>query len=108
MADAAQRATRALALGFAAVPLWALSYIWMPFRHFVGSDPGWVWPAVIVGEIGAVVTAITALVAGLRVRKSAPADPTARRRAGIAALLGVIVLALVVGLNVLWTFFVSI
>lgn len=106
MADPVHGPTVALTAGLLAIPLWALSYVWLPFRH-LDLEPAWVWPAVIVGEIGAVVASIVALVVGIRARRRA-SGAIARRRAGLGAILGTVVLALVVGLNVLWTFFIPI
>lgn len=105
MVESDRRARHALAFGFLAIPLWALSYVWMPFRH-LDPEPAWVWPAVIVGEVGAVASGIAALVLGLRARRGA--DPHARRTAMLGATLGLLVVALVVGLNLLWTFVVPI
>ena len=106
MADAARRADRALGIGLLAIPLWALSYVWPPFRHVV-PEPAWVWPAVVVGKVGAVVAALAALILALRsLRQGVP--PPARTRALLGAVVGGVVLLLVVGLNILWTFFVPI
>jgi hypothetical protein len=86
-------------LAAVALALWPLSYIWIPFSRGDGDSGPVVLGIVVASELGAVIAGTAAVVTGLWARRRsalrAPAWPVAA---------GVAVVALVVGLNLLWTF----
>lgn len=86
------------ASGWVALPLIALSYLWVPFQ-LAGSEPPWVLGVTRSGEILGALSALAAAVVGLIAWRRARPRPsgTARR----AVLLGVVGLVLVVGGNIL-------
>jgi hypothetical protein len=71
-----------LTLGILAISLWAISWSWL-----IGSGT----TVVRVGEVGAIITGLAAVGAGVATRK--PKDAGFR--------LGIVALSLVVGLNLL-------
>ncbi len=91
--------------GLAGLPLWLVSYAWLPFA-MAGCDTGTVWGAVVVGEVGALAAGSLGVGLGTIARKrSRPGTPD-HRRATRALLVGAAVLAMVLVPNIvgrLWT-----
>ena len=93
----------ALVCGIAGLPLWLLSYAWLPFA-VLGREAEVVRYAVVVGEVGAL--AAGALAVGLGVvarRRSGPGHP-AHGLASRALAIGAVVLALVLVPNLAGSF----
>ena len=83
---APRAALAALVLGIAAIPLWMLSYVWIPFR-FAGYETETVWSVVIASEIGAMITGL-AIILGVVSRRYTQRGGESRR-ATLAIKLGV-------------------
>ena len=91
--------TQAFACGIAGLPLWLLSYAWLPFA-LLGREADFAWYAVVAGEIGALAAGTLAVGLGLVARRrSVPGEPE-RRRATRGLALGAVVLTLVVVPNI--------
>jgi hypothetical protein len=85
---APRAALAALVLGIAAIPLWMLSYVWIPFR-FAGYETETVWSVVIASEIGAMITGLLAIILGVVSRRYTQRGGGESRRATLAIKLGV-------------------
>jgi uncharacterized membrane protein len=83
-----------------AFPLWLLSFSWVPFA-LTGREVGAVWYIILMGEAGALVAALAAIMLGFVARRRAHAGTTHRQRASEALVIGVIALVMIVGLNIL-------
>jgi len=83
------------------IPLWVLSFAWIPFGFF-GLQTPIIIP--IFGEVGALLSALLAIVSGTIARRR-PQLPEERRLASRGLTMGAIVLALIVGLNSLGLIF---
>ena len=90
----------AVGCGVAGLPLLLMSYAWVPFA-WAGREPGFVLPAVVVGEVGAVAAGALAVGLGVAARwRYGPGHP-ARGRASRALALGAAVLVLVLVPNLI-------
>lgn len=96
-------AATALGCGLAGLPLWLLSYAWLPFA-LMGHEGEFVWYAVVVGEVGAFVAGILGIGLGIAARRASEPGTRERRRASRALAIGALVLALVVVPNVVGAF----
>lgn len=97
-------ATAAFACAVLAVPLWLLSFSWVPFA-LAGHEVGSVRYVILAGEVGALAAALLAIGLGVVARKRAPAGTPYYRRASRGLIVGTIALALIVGLNALGVVF---
>lgn len=89
-----RRARLVLPIAVVALLLWPLSYAWIPAA---GHNPAWVGMLVQVAEIGAIVLAIAAIWLGSLV----PRDEGGSRASERGVRLGMLVVVLVVGGNLL-------
>ena len=95
----------ALVCGLAGLPLWLLSYAWLPFA-LTGREAEFVWYAVVGGEVGAVAAGVLGVGFGITARRGSPAGTREHRQATRGLLIGALVLALVLVPNILgslWT-----
>ncbi len=97
-------ANAAVACGLLALPLWLLSFSWIPFA-VAGREIGSVWYIIFVGEAGALLAALLAIGSGFVARRRARPRTAQHRRASRGLVTGVTALVLVVGLNVLGAVF---
>jgi len=93
-------ATAALVCGVLAIPLWLLSFSWVPFV-LTGREVGSIWYIILVGEVSAVLAALFAIGFGLIARRRAHTGTAPHARASRGLTIGAIALALIVGLNIL-------
>ncbi len=89
-----RRARLVLPIAVVALVLWPLSYAWIPAA---GHNPPWVGILVPLAEIGAIVLAIAAIWLGSLVTR----DEGGTRASERGARLGMLVVCLVVGGNLL-------
>lgn len=87
-------------LALLSVPLALLSYVWVPFEVAEIQEPNYLFPLIALGEGGALVAGIAALVTGVRARRKT--SGAERRLASKGLVLGAAVVTLVIGLNVLF------
>jgi hypothetical protein len=85
--------------GVVGLPLWLLSYTWLPFA-WAGRDGWFVWSAVVVGEIGALAAGALGVGLGITARMRFRSGTPDHRRATRGLLLGAIVLGLVLVPNI--------
>jgi hypothetical protein len=81
--------------GFVGVPLWVISYAWLPAALTGHGPPAWNY-LVIIGEVGALLTGTFALIVGLILRGRFEAGSSNCRSASLARMLGALLLFLVV------------
>ncbi len=99
-----RRATAAFICGVLALPLWLLSFAWVPFV-LAGREIGSVWYLIVASEVSALVMALAAVGLGLVERRSVRPGTTDHRRATRGLVLGGIALLLLVGLGAVGMFF---
>ncbi len=87
-----------------ALPLWLLSFSWIPFV-LAGREVGGVRYLILVSEAGALVAALAAVGLGALERKATRPGTMDYRRATRGLVLGTVALALLVGLNAGGVFF---
>ena len=104
-APASRLAKTALICGILGFPLWLLSYSWVPFA-LIGHQAGeLVDDLVAIGEVGGLLVGLVSIGSGFIARRRAPAGSRQRRWASWGLVLGAVVLALIVGLNLLGLIF---
>ena len=89
----------AFVCGIAGLPLWLLSYAWLPFA-LMEREAEFVWYAVIVGEVGALAAGALGVGLGVAARRSSDPGQPERRLASRGLALGAVVLALVIVPNI--------
>ena len=90
----------ALWCGLVGVPLWMLSYVWIPFR-FAGRETEAVWSVVVAAELGAMLTVVLGTVGGLTARRCSASDERDVRRAASGLKLNAAVFACLVLFNLI-------
>ena len=96
----------AFVLGFIALPLWLLSYAWIPFR-FTGRETETVWNFIIASEIGAMIAGLSSIILGLIAFRYAERGKADFRRASRAVMLGVATWVCLVVFNLIGIIFFS-
>lgn len=99
-----RRATAAFICGVLALPLWLLSFVWVPFV-LAGRDVGSVWYLILASEVSALVMALAAVGLGIVARQSVHPGTPDHRRATRGLVIGAVALTLLVGLNAGGVFF---
>jgi hypothetical protein len=90
-----RRSRTARLAGIAALPLWPVSYAWIPLAE---RSPGWVFALVPLVEIGALILGVAAVWIGTQARRRDGDSPDARWGIGLGTLaLLLIVVGNVVG-----------
>lgn len=89
----------ALVCGIAGLPLWLLSYAWLPFA-LMGREAEFVPYAVVVGEVGALAAGALAVGLGVAARRSSGPAHSEHRLASCGLAIGAVVLALVLVPNI--------
>ena len=84
----------ALPIAVLALLVWPISFVWVPA---VGHEPDWVYSFVLLAEVGVVALSIVAVWLGTMAARADRNTPSSDR----AIRLGVIVVALVIGGNLL-------
>ncbi|GAA4458758.1 hypothetical protein GCM10023189_31510 [Nibrella saemangeumensis] len=90
--------------GIVGIPLWALSYVWIPFR-LMGQETEAVWSFVVISEIMAEVVGIIAIAAGLIAKRSVEPGSVALHQATRGIILGVVVCICVIVFNAIGILF---
>ncbi len=93
-------ATAALIASILAIPLWILSFSWVPFV-LIGREVGSIWYIILIGEVSAVLAALLAIALGFIARKHTHTGTAHHKRASLGLTIGSIALALILGLNIL-------
>jgi hypothetical protein len=94
----------ALICGAVGIALWLLSYVWIPFS-LTGHETNVVWGLVVVGEVGAMVTGLGGIVAGLIARRVSEHNSVESKRGRRGAILGAVTCGCVVVLNLIGVLF---
>lgn len=92
-------ATAAFVCGVLGFLLWLLSYAWVPFA-FMGKESD-VIVYVVAGELGGLLASLCSIGCGVLGRKLLQSGTRAHRLASQGFVMGVVVLVLLVGLNIL-------
>ena len=90
--------TAALSFGLIGIPLWLLSYVWIPFR-LTGRESESVWDFTVAVEIGAMAAGLFSIVAGVIARRYAERNSADYRRALRSIMLGAALLFCIVFFN---------
>lgn len=98
--------TAALWLGLSGIPLWLLSYVWIPFR-FARLESETVWAAVVAFELGAMAAGLLSIAAGLTALWLLERGSFSFRRAAKGTVLGIAILVCIVLFNLIGIFFFS-
>lgn len=94
-------ARTALVCGILGFPLWLLSYSWVPFA-LTGHTAGELVSSIVkISEVGGLLVGLLSVGSGFIARRQAPVGSRQRRWASWGFVLGVVVLVLIVGLNLL-------
>lgn len=99
-------ATTSYGLAFIGIPLWLLSYVWIPFR-FAGRETDAVWSFVVASELGAMAAGILSIASGLIAQWYVERGTQNFHRAKRAITLGAIVCLCIVLFNLIGIFFFS-
>ncbi len=99
-AGSRRRAKMAFVCGVLGFPLWLLSFSWVPFA-LMGRSIGPVFYIILASEAGALLAALFGVGLGLSARRHAPIGTRDYKLASRGVVMGVVVLVLVVGLNIL-------
>ncbi len=90
----------AFVCGLLGFPLWLLSFSWVPFA-LMGRSIGAVWYIILASEVSALLAALSGVGLGLIARRRAHVGTANHQLASRGLVIGVIVLVLVVGLNII-------
>jgi hypothetical protein len=96
----------ALSLGLIGLPLWLLSYIWIPFR-LTGRETEAVWSFIVVSEIGAMIAGLSSIILGLIAFRYAERGGEDFRKASRAVKLGAATWVCLVVFNLVGIIFFS-
>ena len=96
----------ALGLGFIGLPLWLLSYAWIPFR-LAGRETETVWDFIIAIEIGAMIAGLSSIILGLIAFRYAEGGAADSRKASRAVMLGAATWVCLVVFNLIGIIFFS-
>ncbi len=100
----ASLATVALVCAVLALPLWLLSFSWVPFA-MMGRPVGPFRYVIVAAEVGALLAASLGTGLGVIARRRARVGTAGRRRATGALMLGIAAVVFLVGFNVLGLIF---
>ncbi len=93
-------ATAAFVCGVLGFLLWLLSYAWVPFA-LMGKESDVIVYVVVAGELGGLLASLCSIGCGVLGRKLLQPGNRAHRLAWQGFVMGVVVLVLLVGLNIL-------
>jgi hypothetical protein len=79
--------TAAVSCGFIGIPLWLLSYVWIPFR-LAGRESEAMWSFAVACEIGAMLAGLLGIVLGVVSRRRFEPGGADSRNATRAIMLG--------------------
>ncbi len=103
--DSSRRlAVGAFTCALLALPLWLLSFVWVPFA-ITGREVGAVRYVILAAEVGALLAALLAIGLGLAARIHVRAGSRDYKLASRALVIGALSLVVILGLNILGAIF---